>query len=203
MTTDPETLRRAVLDLYERVERLEMRADGLTPMERVSRRWEKEKAADGDKLDRLIAQDAADDDGPAVPESREPASVMQHPTDAELLELMSKSMRDDLAEVSRLAALQAGTEPGVFRISLNYDMVQFARAVLARWVPPGWQPIETAPRDGTEILASDYDPVEILRWEPPRQPGSRGCWTGRNLDPLFRPGSRGYRLPTPQPPMGS
>lgn len=183
MSTDPETLRRAVLDLYERVERLEMRADGLSPIERAQRRWAKESAG-GDKLDRLIAQDK-EADGPAVPEGREPASVNQHPTDAELLELMNKSMRDDLAEVSRLAALQAGTEPGVFRVCLNYDVVQFARAVLARWVHPGWQPIETAPKDGTEILASDYDAVEILSWEPPRRPGSSGCWIGRNLDPMF------------------
>lgn len=27
---------------------------------------------------------------------------------------------------------------------------------------PGWQPISTAPTDGTEILASDYDAIEIV-----------------------------------------
>jgi hypothetical protein len=70
--------------------------------------------------------------GPAVPEGRESASVVEQLTDEELLGLMHQSMRDDLAEVSRLAALQVATEPGVFRVTLNYDVVRFARAVLAR-----------------------------------------------------------------------
>ena len=28
-----------------------------------------------------------------------------------------------------------------------------------------WQSIDTAPKDGTEILASDYDAIEIVSWE--------------------------------------
>jgi len=28
-----------------------------------------------------------------------------------------------------------------------------------------WQPIIDAPRDGTEILASDYDAIEIVSWD--------------------------------------
>ena len=28
-----------------------------------------------------------------------------------------------------------------------------------------WQSIDTAPRDGTEILASDYGAIEIVSWE--------------------------------------
>lgn len=30
---------------------------------------------------------------------------------------------------------------------------------------PFWQPMDTAPKDGTEILASDYDAIEIVSWK--------------------------------------
>lgn len=54
------------------------------------------------------------------------------------------------------------------------------RAVLARWgaadgkviegqLISGWHLIDTAPQDGTEILASDYDAIEIVRWD-------KGCF---------------------------
>lgn len=38
------TQREVILDLCKRVDRLEMRADGLTPIERVERRWAREAA---------------------------------------------------------------------------------------------------------------------------------------------------------------
>ena len=45
-----------------------------------------------------------------------------------------------------------------------------------------WQPIETASKDGAEILASDYDAIEIVSW------GERGlwqCWTNRDGQIMF------------------
>jgi hypothetical protein len=57
----------------------------------------------------------------------------QRPTDEELLALMPQQMRDDLAAASRALAKQAGTAAGVFRVGLNTDALDFARAVLAHW----------------------------------------------------------------------
>jgi hypothetical protein len=137
------TQREVLLSLCDRVDRLEMRADGLTPIERVQRRWAREAVAKDSS--------ATGGDGPAVPEDREPAAVVEQPTDAELLGLMHQSMRDDLAEVSRLAALQVATEPSVFRVTLNYDVVRFARAVLSRWGSPATPP---APEPPAKALAA-------------------------------------------------
>ena len=43
-----------------------------------------------------------------------------------------------------------------------------------------WQPIDTAPKDGTEILASDYDAIEIVSWVEPRFNLIPGNWVGRD-----------------------
>lgn len=89
-------------------------------------------ACAADLLERLAKPEP---DGPAVPEGREPASVDEDPTDAELLELMPQQFRDDLATVSRLAAHGTSPDvtPGLFRVSLNTGALDYARAVLARW----------------------------------------------------------------------
>ena len=39
-----------------------------------------------------------------------------------------------------------------------------------------WLPIDTAPRDGTEILASDYDAIEIVSWD--EQWDEQDAWWG-------------------------
>lgn len=66
----------------------------------------------------------------------------EEPTDEELLELMPQAMRDDLASVSRLSAQQVGLAAGVFRTTLNVRVLEYARAVLARWGRPTPEPAE-------------------------------------------------------------
>lgn len=60
------------------------------------------------------------------------------PTDEEIMEMMPQQMCDDLTTVSRLAAYGSGLDngPGLFRVSLNTGLLDFARAVLARWGQP-------------------------------------------------------------------
>ena len=81
-------------------------------------------------------------DEPAVPKGREPVAVTGQPSDQQLLEVMPQQFHDDLATVSRMAAHGAGPDvgPGLFRVSLNTGVVDFARAVLARWGNPAPQP---------------------------------------------------------------
>jgi hypothetical protein len=117
-----ETQRLVILDLSDRVERLEMRADGLTPMERVQRRWDQK--AGGDKLDRLIVQDR-EADGQAA-----------------------------------------------------------------------WQPIDTAPQDGREILASNLNCIDIVSWWPPS--GQVSGWTNRDCERFYPC----YWQPLPDHPAG-
>lgn len=143
------TQREVILSLCDRVDRLEMRADGLTAMERVERRWAKEA------------------DGPAVPDDREPASVAREPSDAELLELMPQQFRDDLATVSRMAAHNAGAgvTAGLFRVTLNTGALEYARAVLARW---GRQPAPLVEGEVGELadrLGRIADGVRDMGWE--------------------------------------
>jgi hypothetical protein len=110
------TQREVLLNLCDRVDRLEMRADGLTPIERVQRRWAKERSV---KESLTVGGD-----GPAVSDDREPASVAEEPSDRDLRQLYADTfdLRSDPA-------------------SLGPAIVKFARAVLARW---GRQPAPPA-----------------------------------------------------------
>lgn len=52
-------------------------------------------------------------------------------TDMELLELMPQQMCDNLAAASRALAQQAGTAAGIFRNTLNRDVIDYARIILS------------------------------------------------------------------------
>ena len=74
-------------------------------------------------------------DEPAVPDGREPASVAYEPSDAELLELMPETMRDEFAACASTYSAATGgqVKPGIFRTVLNTVALEYARVVLARW----------------------------------------------------------------------
>lgn len=40
-----------------------------------------------------------------------------------------------------------------------------------------WQPIETAPKDGTPILGFDGDDMTVVKYSAPSNPASKGYWT--------------------------
>ena len=69
-------------------------------------------------------------------------------------------------------------------------------ARLASMSVKGWQPISTAPTDGTEILTSDYDSIEIASWDE-----REALWANRDGDILLP--AWWHPLPVqPEPPQG-
>ena len=65
----------------------------------------------------------------------------------------------------------------------------------------GWQPIETAPKDGTEILIrSKWGNIRHVRWNPDLW---QGCWSPPDdellaINPHF--GMQPHWMPLPEPP---
>jgi hypothetical protein len=118
------TQREVLLNLCDRVDRLEMRADGLTPIERVQRRWAREAVAKDSS--------ATGGDGPAVSDDREPASGVDEPTDEELLGL------DQLEEAWNAQADEANDWN---ELGLDEIIAWAQRQALARW---GHQPAPPA-----------------------------------------------------------
>lgn len=62
----------------------------------------------------------------------------------------------------------------------------------------GWRPIETAPRDGREIMVYDDDIPEFAHWEPSTAYTAGGSWRARNGVHVFLPQ---YWQPLPKPPV--
>lgn len=84
-------------------------------------------------------------------------------------------------------------EDGTLHISAAEPVLDRARAALGGAPSPlpeikvgqRWQPIDTAPKDGTEILASDYDAIEIVSWAAPRFNLIPGDWVNRDSHVMF------------------
>lgn len=109
-------------------------------------------------------------DGPAVPESREPASVTGQPSDEEIMGLMPQQMHEDLAYAARAMANEAGTDnrkaKGFMRIALNRHAVDLARAVLAHW----GNHVPAPPADG-EVAELVRTLTGIAHWRRRGRPG--------------------------------
>jgi hypothetical protein len=60
------------------------------------------------------------------------------PTDAELLELMPETVRDEFSYAAKVCSDATGgqAKPGIFRACLNHTALEYARAVLAHWGTP-------------------------------------------------------------------
>jgi hypothetical protein len=66
------------------------------------------------------------------------------------------------------------------------------KAEAERWRGGGWQPIETAPKDGTRIIGSHREWVEVLE-------ASNGAWFQFDLD-CFTTYHPTHWMPLPEPP---
>jgi hypothetical protein len=115
------------------------------------------------------------------------ASVFQPPAPAPAAD----GEREELADRLGWIAAQLAD------IGWGDDSTSVGRAAaLLRQPVGGWQPISTAPKDGTEILTSDYDSIEIASWDK-----REALWANRDGDILLTAWWR--PLPVqPEPPQG-
>ena len=61
-----------------------------------------------------------------------------------------------------------------------------------------WQPIETAPKDGSKVLLTDGDRTEIAHWWGKAQEGFWEVWTCEPFYEDFKQPT--HWMPLPQPP---
>ena len=106
-------------------------------------------------LDRARAALAAEADGPAVPEGREPASVVGEPSDEDLLELTE----DWPATTGPRHDLSGCPEVPLYSVFAD-ELLEYARAVLARW---GCHPAPVPPAERSEIARCLADSLKSFR----------------------------------------
>jgi hypothetical protein len=58
----------------------------------------------------------------------------QAPSDKELLGLIPEIMRDEFSYAARVCSDMTGVAPGIFRVSLNIAALEYARAVLTKYL---------------------------------------------------------------------
>lgn len=66
-----------------------------------------------------------------------------------------------------------------------------------------WQPIETAPKDGTDIIAyfpDAYEKIDIVRWEQNQYHGDSWAYA-RCVDGLQTSENATHWMPLPPPPV--
>ena len=85
----------------------------------------------------------------------------EYPSDQELLSLMPQSMRDDFAAASRQAAEAFDIKPGIFRVCLNTEALEYAKLVLNHY---GNLPIEPVPVSQRLPEPKDLHPTEGWAW---------------------------------------
>jgi hypothetical protein len=100
-----------------------------------------------------------------------PASVAYEPSDAELLELMPETMRDEFSYAATVCSDATGgqVKPGIFRVCLNHSALEYARAVLARWGSRTPAPIPLSERyPNLRPDGDDFSKDGCLWWYEPR-----------------------------------
>ena len=111
---------------------------------------------------------------------------MTDPLEAELSPLRAAVERR--AAIRRAKRILEKASPN-FVDEATTDAVVVARALLAREQAAGWQPIETAPKDGTDVLLYSPDAISdamIGHWvDGFGPPGDGGAWWPDNDSARF------------------
>jgi hypothetical protein len=111
-----------------------------------------------------------------------------------------------MSEHEELAALIEATADAHNGLWPGLIVGRFYRAAYVLRQPVGgWQPISTAPKDGTEILVSDYDAIEIVSWEKGLFDASRTGWVTQHCEAFFPAWWQPLpdHPPIPQPPQAN